>query len=107
MRPVCKRLNLHDSVAVARDMPRKWTHRCVFDLQLLLINSSVHFSVYPVDSTALIRQICDTHLSGEVCSSFPAISTKVRALTHSDMTFLLIDRISDIAAFACRRRQSF
>ncbi|CAL8469810.1 g9352 [Coccomyxa elongata] len=34
-------------------------------LQLLLMNNGVHFSTFPVASTAEIQQICETQLSGE------------------------------------------
>ncbi len=35
-------------------------------VQLLLMNNGVHFSTFPVASTAEIQQICETQLSGDV-----------------------------------------
>lgn len=34
--------------------------------QLLLMNSGVHFSTFPVSGASEIKQICETQLTGEV-----------------------------------------
>ncbi len=39
---------------------------CAMCVQLLLMNSGVHFSTFPVSGASEIKQICETQLTGEV-----------------------------------------